>query len=392
MQINLPANNSISRHAFQALQQHEKPHRKFENWRYTQLGDFFLPQEDLSAHESPLHTPSFVEYGIRMQNLNIENMNLPAGIREVETGAEDWMQDMDKTYDATNYYSLFALAASDIMNSFSVKAGTKNTFALTNNSTRQHAHSFRWILEENSHLDLVSLHENIGAQILENLVFYVRAGAELNLTALLNNQNSDYYGKWIIHLEEGTSLKFTSLDLNARKQKHEVHVFLHGENIELDMQGSYLLHKSEHVERFLRVHHLAPNSNSRQVFKGMLDDRSRYVFDGRVFVAKGADQTSAEQLNQNLALSSKAEVDTKPQLEIYADDVKCSHGATISRFLEEEAFYLQARAIDPAKALDMLARGFVRGTLANINHKEVQNYFYKKLEEKIVHMREVQIA
>jgi Fe-S cluster assembly protein SufD len=114
------------------------------------------------------------------------------------------------------------------------------------------------------------------------------------------------------------------------------------------------------------IDHRQPNCTSRQLYKGILDGKSRAVFNGKVFVRHDAQQTNAEQTNKNLLLSNDARVDTKPQLEIFADDVKCAHGAAIGQIDEEEMFYLESRGINRALARNMLTYGFAEEVIERI--------------------------
>ena len=143
-------------------------------------------------------------------------------------------------------------------------------------------------------------------------------------------------------------------------------VSLLGEGAEANLYGAYVCGGSENVKISVDMHHDFPHCNSRQLFKGIAGGVSKVDFYGKIIVAKDAQRTEAYQENHNLLLSDGAKVDTKPQLEIYADDVKCSHGATIGRLNEEEQFYMRSRGItlEDAKVLQMIS--FVAPVLENI--------------------------
>ncbi len=143
-------------------------------------------------------------------------------------------------------------------------------------------------------------------------------------------------------------------------------VRLLGEGAEANVYGAYVCGGSEKVGIAIDMHHEVPYCNSRQLFKGIAGGQSRVDFYGKIIVAKDAQRTEAYQENHNILLSEDAKVDTKPQLEIYADDVKCSHGATIGRLNEEEQFYMRSRGIslEDAKVLQMIS--FIAPVLENI--------------------------
>ena len=137
----------------------------------------------------------------------------------------------------------------------------------------------------------------------------------------------------------------------------KIDVELAGEGAEANLYGAYVCGSDEKVKMAVDMHHKVPHCNSRQLFKGIAGGESRVDFYGKIIVAQDAQRTEAYQENHNLLLSDKAKVDTKPQLEIYADDVKCSHGATIGRLNEEEQFYMRSRGItlEDAKVLQMIS-------------------------------------
>ena len=147
-------------------------------------------------------------------------------------------------------------------------------------------------------------------------------------------------------------------------------IALKGEGAEANVYGAYVCGSDEKVRIAVDMHHDVPHCNSRQLFKGIAGGSSRVDFYGKIIVAQDAQRTEAYQENHNILLSDSAKVDTKPQLEIYADDVKCSHGATIGRLNEEEQFYMRSRGItlEDAKVLQMIS--FVAPVLENVPEAE----------------------
>jgi len=129
------------------------------------------------------------------------------------------------------------------------------------------------------------------------------------------------------------------------------------------------------------IDHRQPRCTSHQLYKGILDGKSRAVFNGKVFVRHGAQQTDAQQTNKNLLLSNEARVDTKPQLEIFADDVKCAHGAAVGRLDEDELFYLESRGIRPTLARNMLIYGFAEEVIEKIKIGSIK----RELDEAVLH-------
>jgi Fe-S cluster assembly protein SufD len=140
--------------------------------------------------------------------------------------------------------------------------------------------------------------------------------------------------------------------------RHDIATTLAGEGADATLNGLYLTRHRQHVDNQLRVHHARPRCTSHQLYKGVLDDSSRAIFNGRIVVDPGAQKTDAKQSNRNLLLSQTAQAQSNPQLEIYADDVRCTHGSTVGRLDDEAVFYLRSRGIDRTAAKNLLTFAF----------------------------------
>ena len=163
----------------------------------------------------------------------------------------------------------------------------------------------------------------------------------------------------------------------------KIDVTLSGEGAQANIYGAYVCGEDERVKFAVDMHHNVPHCNSRQLFKGIAGGASRVDFYGKITVAQDAQKTEAYQENHNILLSDDAKVDTKPQLEIYADDVKCSHGATIGRLNEEEQFYMRSRGIslEDAKVLQMIS--FIAPVLENISDESQREVVAAQFESDI---------
>lgn len=148
---------------------------------------------------------------------------------------------------------------------------------------------------------------------------------------------------------------------------------------ECHLNGLYLGSNRQHLDNHTRINHLKPQGVSREYYKGVLDQRARGVFQGRVVVAEDAQQTDSEMNNRNLLLSSDAEVDTKPQLEIYADDVKCSHGVTVGQLEDKSVFYLQSRGIEEDAARNILTFAFANEMVDKVENAELKALLLRQL-------------
>ena len=161
--------------------------------------------------------------------------------------------------------------------------------------------------------------------------------------------------------------------------RNEIEAVLEGRGIALQLNGLYLTRGRQHVDNTIQVEHAAPGSTSDQFYKGVLDDQSRAVFAGRILVRRAAQKTNAYQSNANLLLSPDAEIDTKPELEIFADDVKCSHGATAGELDERALFYLRSRGLDPATARSLLTFAFADEVLERFGQPAVARQARREL-------------
>ncbi|HJW56470.1 MAG TPA: Fe-S cluster assembly protein SufD [Burkholderiaceae bacterium] len=157
-----------------------------------------------------------------------------------------------------------------------------------------------------------------------------------------------------------------SISLGAALARNDITTAFRAPGCDVTLNGLYLANGRQHVDHHTRVDHGQPNGSSREYYRGVLDGAARAVFNGKVIVHPGAQKTDAHQANHNLLLSRDAEVDTKPELEIYADDVKCTHGATIGQLDEEQLFYLRSRGVEEAMARSLLVHAFAHDVIERI--------------------------
>jgi Fe-S cluster assembly protein SufD len=176
---------------------------------------------------------------------------------------------------------------------------------------------------------------------------------------LIERENPQAYNVSTLRIQQGRSSNVASHSVlvGGALVRNNIHPVLAGEGAECLINGLFMATGRQHMDNYMKVEHAAPHCDSRQFYHGILDGQSRGVFHGRIVVHKGAQKTDAKQTNRNLLLSEEAQIDTKPQLEIYADDVKCTHGATIGQIDEEAVFYLRSRgiALEAARALLLFA-------------------------------------
>jgi Fe-S cluster assembly protein SufD len=165
----------------------------------------------------------------------------------------------------------------------------------------------------------------------------------------------------------------TSITMGARLSRHDIEVVMDHEGAECWVDGLYVVGSDQHADTHSVIDHKQPHCTSHQLYKGILDGNARAVFNGKIFVRPGAQKTDAMQTNKNLLLSNEARVDTKPQLEIFADDVKCAHGAAVGQIDQEELFYLETRGLNPELARNLLTYGFAEEVVAKITIESLRS-------------------
>ena len=190
-----------------------------------------------------------------------------------------------------------------------------------------------------------------------------------------------------VSLGRGSRYDSTNINLGGAISRHDIDVKFTAEGGEAWVDGLYMLSGSQHSDTHSIIDHTVPNCTSHQDYKGVLNDHSRGVFNGKVFVRENAHGTDANQSNKNLLLSNDARVDTKPQLEIFNDDVKCAHGATVGQLEEEELFYLLTRGLPDALARNLLTYGFAEAIIRKIGIDSIK----ADLDEAVLHRLNVKL-
>ncbi len=238
------------------------------------------------------------------------------------------------------------------------------------------------VLEDGAEATLLESYRSFGAGPFTNSAsqVHLKAGARLHaVTEKVLSRDALHVHQSHFILERDSLLKTFVLTLGGQLARHEQTMELRGSGSHAQFDGLYIGRQRAHIDMNTTVLHQAPQTSSSQVYKGILHDQARAVFNGKINIAKGAQQTKAEQLNKNLLMSTDAEVDTKPQLQIDADDVRCSHGATVGRLDRNELFYLQSRGIDRDTGERMLAQAFVRDVLNRLQNPVLEQRLEQEL-------------
>jgi len=179
-----------------------------------------------------------------------------------------------------------------------------------------------------------------------------------------------------------STFTINTLTLNGTLVRNNLNIEVNGVNCNTHLNGAYLLKEHQHVDNHTMVDHKAPHCESNELYKGVIDDKATAVFNGKVFVRKDSQKINAFQSNGNVLLSDDATVNSKPELEIYADDVKCSHGSTTGQLDEEAVFYLRARGISERSARHLMVSAFIGDVLEKIENEKVLEFTHKILKDR----------
>jgi Fe-S cluster assembly protein SufD len=240
------------------------------------------------------------------------------------------------------------------------------------------------VAEENSSATLIESFVSTGEErYFTNATVEVvlKEGAQLHHYRLQRESlNSFHIATTSVELGRASRYDTTAINLGAELSRHDISVVMDHEGAETSVDGLYLVGANQHTDTHSVIDHKQPHCTSHQLYKGILDGNARAVFNGKVFVREGAQKTDAMQTNKNLLLSDKARVDTKPQLEIYADDVKCAHGAAVGQIDTDELFYLETRGINPDLGRNLLTYGFAEEVIGRIEIESIR----RQLDETVL--------
>lgn len=295
------------------------PTRKMENWKYAPIQKFLDAQFNAGITE-PLNTLNMTE-----------PPSSPIVIK--------YLQEKNTATMRHQRISIAENVQADIIFEY---ISEDDTVCFTNILTEI-------TLEKNARLSIYK------KQTLNNKSFL------LDFIVVNQSHNSEFYS---FTLDKGASFSRTDFSVHLNEQYAKT-----------NLQGVYVISGEQCADHHSVIYHHVPHCHSQQHYRGILDHASKAIFNGKIVIEKNAQKSVTQQLNKNLLLSNQAEVDTKPELEIYADDVKASHGATVGQLDQQALFYLQARGIELEEAKALLMDGFLQEVFLSINNKELQSSF-----------------
>lgn len=399
-----PYINSFRKAAIENFCKTGIPTKKNESYKYTNLDSFFnhdyksyfIPGKSdfLKAEEFRCDVADLDAYGVVLLNgfyptINGKLRELPGGIwiGSLAEAAKKFSDKIEKHYgkylngNSDGLVHLNTAMASDgffvyVPEGAVLKRPVQVVNLVQSDEDMFSQHRNLIIVEDNADFTVIICDHTLSPQkFLTNAVteVYVGANAHFDIMRVQNEHNNACkITHTFIHQERNSHVSSNNITLHGGLVRNSTHHYLGGEGAESNSYGLFLADKWQHVDNYVNVDHAFPKCTSNQLFKGVLDDMATGAFNGRIYVHKDAQGTIAYQKNNNILLTDDAKMDTKPQLEIYADDVKCSHGATVGRLNDDALFYMQSRGINKREALLMLMFGFAHEVIRNIKVDALQ--------------------
>lgn len=390
--------DNILKNAEKTLSTHDFPTTRNERWKYTRvtkitnktfasrsgvIGKLNLPVQDA-------YTIVFVNGFFQPE---ASSLNLPEGIEvaplSATVAANDLLGELVNT-DNNVFAALNTCYATDGAY-IHLKAKTivekpiqvvhvlsgENTIASTRNVVVSERFSEAEIVQ-------VFLSENASGSFLNNVTeLFVGENARLSFDKLQNETEENFHiSTEHVKQAKNSNFKINTITLNGGLVRNDLFIDVEGENVETHLNGTYVLKGNQHVDNHTTVDHLQPNCESNELYKGVVDENATAVFNGKVFVRPDAQKINAYQSNGNVLLSDSASVNSKPELEIYADDVKCSHGSTTGQLDEDAIYYLRARGISEKSAKALMVTAFIGDVINKIDNESVVQYVHNALHER----------
>jgi Fe-S cluster assembly protein SufD len=243
------------------------------------------------------------------------------------------------------------------------------------------------VVNENAHVQIIERHQSLTDNpVLTNSVteIFTNKRAIVDYYKIQNDkQSASLIDNTYINQKQESLAKVHTFSFGGKLIRNNLNFYQNGERIDSTMKGITIIGDKQHVDHNTLVHHIEPNCESHQDYKGIFNDSSTGVFNGKVVVEKLAQKTNAFQANNNVLMSDKATINTKPQLEIFADDVKCSHGCTIGQLDESAMFYLRSRGIPEKEARALLMFAFSNNVMDSVKIPELKNRITKIIAKKL---------
>lgn len=399
--------NRLRANAKEGVMQLGLPHAKQEAYKYSNPAKWFKPLRSING-TSEVSTPdedlsSFDIPELKTINIILNNGSVGKGIMELPKGITvEPLIDAYKRQPKLVMKALEVKSREDVFDLLNV--------SLLNEGTFIHVHKGAVIEHPVQLINFLSSQK--GNLSNSNILLYVEEGAICKFierqfasdeSELISqackvlveaNANLEYYllqddaklkliNNYNIQLGSNAVFKTSTITLNASWLRNNLSIFIAGEHVETHLDGVFVIDNDQHLDNHTLVSHDLPNCESHQLYKGLLGGRSTGVFNGRIYVKKDAQKTNAYQSSKNILLSDHSTINAKPELEIYADDVKCSHGSSTGKLDEEAMFYLRSRGLGESSAKKILLQAFANDVLEKIQIEAFRDYLSNEIAARI---------
>ena len=402
--------NKIRKEAFQSFEKGAFPTLKSEEWKFTNIKPIVNTEFELGSSESSINVSDYILPDFDGHVLVFINGNFVESASQYENGSGLKVSNLNTALTSDN---------DELKKGFNSLVDHKNIFSEINSSLYQDGAFIKvqqgkiiekpilllyltdassqstvsfprnfFSIEKDAQVKIIEKYDNtigenksFSTSITE--IFVAEKAICDHYKIQTDIDSASHIGTTNVRQKESSVFSNFVFTLSGDIIRNDLNVTQDGEHIETQMIGLFMLSNKTHVDNHTSLDLLAPHSYSNEFYRGILDDRSHGVFNGKIFVRKEAQKTNAFQTNNNLLLSDDAKINTKPQLEIWADDVKCSHGATTGQLDEEALFYLKARGIGDTAARALLLRAFAGEITDKIKIDSVRNYLESLIEQKL---------
>ena len=379
--------------AFDFLNTNDFPTTRHENWKYTRLAriaNLRFDQTDESKIDSSLRIcAESLQFVFHNGNLIQQPENLPGGltVKNIQDCSAEELAIVStelSTFEAMN----LAYASNGLFIHVAAKTNLEQVIEIIHYTTGNEFVALRNVIQTGalSKAEIVMNYLSLeDSNSLVNVVTDVEVGAGTHLTLhkIQAEAGTNFHvSKENIKQDKDSNFSLHTTTLNGNFVRNDVNVAVNGQNCETNLYGAYILNGTQHIDNHTVIDHKVAHCLSNELYKGVIDDKATAVFNGKVFVRKDAQKINAFQSNANVLMSDDATVNSKPELEIYADDVKCSHGSTTGQLDEEAVFYLRARGISEKSARNLVVSAFVNDALEKTENEEVLAYIYLLVKER----------
>ena len=396
---------SLRKEASAELEKLEFPTSKVEYWKYTRLGKIINKKYQIIS-DSEVNIEPFLIPGLDANIITLVNGNFKKSLSNIQEQkgikALSLVEGKKKGIVLKDYFNKYTSGKNEIFIAINNAYHTDGVCIHTEQNT---------IAEKPYHIINITTEDNIISQ--SRNLFLAEKGSQIKIIeSFINVNGSENFINNVseIILEENAQLEYNKIQdkeennycvsteqvyqaansnftintaiFNCALVRNNLNIEVNGNNCETNLNGLYLAQNKDHIDNHTIVDHKKPYCNSNEVYKGILDGESTGVFNGKVYVRQDAQITNAYQQNNNILLSDDASINSKPELEIYADDVKCSHGSTTGQIDDEAIFYLQSRGLSRKSAINLMINAFAKDALSRVSIESLSIYIDKKIEER----------